>query len=596
MTTVRKNRILAVIAISLIASGCATTPVPNDAQSTCNVPVSQINGWFHSGSVTLNGVVDPANSVTFSNAPNCDFYKWSEQMFLWANSPAPATYGGGNRVFNSQAFFDVSDPDAMGQRTFIGHPSNAFALRNLMLRVAKPGFHGLPVIMSKDHRLFEIDLPPVSPAGKQLILNSENQPVEIARIELPEADTKKTQPATRTPTFFDNNGAVIKGAHPLFRESLQRANKDLLAQKFIVGKTPVFLNSLGAAIETEQGQADGSVLMAQNGSLVYYGIFANDVFAYFTTGVKDNVIAATHFPTTNADLTAVKNFAISHGLPTPDPFPDSVALAVELKTSWVEASGVADPSHYISMNATIPTYDTSNPNDWVPNGSKTVKMVMTAMHVVGSTAGHPEMIWATFEHENNAPNATYNYNSTTGPKSVNPNFSQAFLFCAASPDQAHLNEPHMQMGSGAQNGHIVAMSGFTVSPSNTIRSNAFGAAFGVGPNPLGNDAFSNSELIKVNTDVRSALDPNDVRRRYIMTGSTWTIGGAGFNGNFGNPGNTAVVAGRGVGTSQMANTTLETYQQGFPSAFSNFGNNCFSCHGTNTTAVSHIFGPLQPLF
>src|SRR6185295_16861231 len=42
-----------------------------------------------------------------------------------------------------------------------------------------------------------------------------------------------------------------------------------------------------------------------------------------------------------------------------------------------------------------------------------------------------------------------------------------------------------------------------------------------------------------------------------------------------------------VGTNHMANTTMETYQQ---------GGNCFSCHVTDTTAVSHVFGPLKPLF
>jgi hypothetical protein len=43
----------------------------------------------------------------------------------------------------------------------------------------------------------------------------------------------------------------------------------------------------------------------------------------------------------------------------------------------------------------------------VPNGQKTVNLAMVGMHVVGSTKGHPEMIWATFEHIGNAPNDDY---------------------------------------------------------------------------------------------------------------------------------------------------------------------------------------------
>ena len=69
---------------------------------------------------------------------------------------------------------------------------------------------------------------------------------------------------------------------------------------------------------------------------------------------------------------------------------------------------------------------------------KTVLMALVGMHVVGSTAGHPEMIWATFEHKNNAPNSSYTYLSTSGVKTVNPDFSTAYLFCAANPTISQL--------------------------------------------------------------------------------------------------------------------------------------------------------------
>jgi hypothetical protein len=230
-------------------------------------------------------------------------------------------------------------------------------------------------------------------------------------------------------------------------------------------------------------------------------------------------------------------------------------------------------------------------------------MALVGMHVVGSTAGHPEMIWATFEHQNNSPNATYSYVSTAGTKTVDPDFTVPYLFCAANPNVNQLNVPHMQVDPmNAQN--IQAMTGFTISPSNTIRGNAWGAAPNASPNPVdATSAASNSELIKVNTAVRSMLDPADVRKNYFMTGATWTINGVGFNGNFGNPGNSGIVNGRAVGTSQMANTTMETYQQVIPTTFNSFSNNCFSCHGSNTTHVSHIFFTpgfgthgLKPLF
>src|SRR3974390_1004860 len=69
--------------------------LPSDPQATCTVSTSLFNGWFESGSPSLNGVANPANSVTFPNTPNCSFYLWAQQMFLWLTSPAPKTYGGG---------------------------------------------------------------------------------------------------------------------------------------------------------------------------------------------------------------------------------------------------------------------------------------------------------------------------------------------------------------------------------------------------------------------------------------------------------------------------------------------------------------------
>ena len=65
-------------------------------------------------------MANPADS-RIGPAPNCGFYQWSEQMFLWLTSPAPPAYGGGANIFDSPAFFDVSPPDASGNRTFLAH-------------------------------------------------------------------------------------------------------------------------------------------------------------------------------------------------------------------------------------------------------------------------------------------------------------------------------------------------------------------------------------------------------------------------------------------------------------------------------------------
>lgn len=616
---VRTHRVSGLGLLSILAllnAGCATTPVPADPANTCSVSAAEFNTWFEAGTVSLNGVVNPADSVTFPDVPNCSFYKWSEQMFLWVNSPAPTSYGGGDRIFASPAFYDVSPLghyyDSHGNyyaRTLIPHPSGSTTLENVGLRPAKPGPHGLPVVRDRAGRMLEIQRPQFGPTGKQLILDEKGEAAEVERI---------TAGGDGRPVFFDGGGREILGPKPLIQDELKEVkdlDRELVVQKFMVGQDPVFMNLNGSVVVVEQAQADGAVLMAQNGSLVYYQLMVNDVYAYFATGVAKGTWGSSfssRFPTTPVALQVIKNFAIAHGRPSPEPFPDPTALAVEIKTAWVEADGITNIGGYITMNARIPVYNKVSSKLWVrTNNYKVAKMALVGMHVVGSAAGHPEMIWATFEHEDNAPNARYRYKNAAGQTTtVNPDFSKAFLFCARNPPPASLNIPRMKMNDDPMGSphDIIGVNGSGISPGNIIRGNAWGAAFGVSPNPVNaTDADSNSELIAINNSVRGMLNAADVRNKYIMTGVAWNINGGGFTGNFGRPGNITTATGTGVGTSQLANATMETYQQALhptthQPTFSQQANNCFSCHRTNTTGVSHIFSDpltgagLKPLF
>jgi len=132
--------------------------------------------------------------------------------------------------------------------------------------------------------------------------------------------------------------------------------------------------------------------------------------------------------------------------------------------------------------------------------------------------------------------------------------------------------------------NITSVSPFTISPSDTIRWKAWGAASDVSPNPIdGSATASNTEIIAIDHAVQSMLPAGDIRNNYIMTGSTWTIGGA------------APTSSNQVGTSKLMNSTLETYVQGVDTTHV-ATINCFGCHTSNTTNVSHVYGELQPLF
>src|SRR6266567_3531374 len=276
--------------------------IPTDAQSTCTVTPAAFNAFFQGGTATLNGVVNPADSVGFSNVPNCSFYQWSWQMFLWLTSPAPVTYGGGGgRIFDSPVFFDVSPPDQNGQRTFIPHFPGF--IRVLNVRAAQAGASGLPVLFDKTGRLLQIAPSQIGPNGKPLIRNRAGDLSEVERA---------TIGADQRPVFEDRAGKPIE--HQLAPTDLRlrqiEPSRALTVQKFMIDGRPIFIDPFGNVVETEEGQADDGVQEAQTGSLVYYVTMVNDVYAYFLTGVKNNQITpGTQFPTSQADLNKITAFA-----------------------------------------------------------------------------------------------------------------------------------------------------------------------------------------------------------------------------------------------------------------------------------------------
>jgi len=555
----------------------AQTVIPSDVKPTCTVSASDFKSWFKTGSVSLNGEVKPANSLTFNAAGNCSFFQWSEQMYLWLTSPTPATYGGGNsRIFDSPVFFDVTAPDKNNKRHYVPHTAGP---KLINVRSSQVGVNGLQLIFDNKGTMFEVVPAPIAKNGKSMILDSANKLVEIHRIEVGK-DQK--------PIFFDENAkkiamperfkintTMVERVAPNLKNLKAVATMNL-AQGFRTGPNApvVFVNSKGQIIPTQGQAGDNGVLLAQNNSLVYYATIVNDVFAYFQSSTPVPPAPATppQFPTTQADLDPVIAYAQTKGVT----FPDPEALAIEVKTAWIEPIAGIDTSKYITAIATVPVYDTSSNQMWVPipNKTKKIPLIMVGMHVVGSAAGHPEMIWATFENLNNAPNAGYTYTNTAG-QSVNvPQSSTGiWLFSSTNNPTATYNTERMSF----QNPNIVANSPNTIGASDIIRWKAWGSA-----SNAGSATSLNTEVISINNSVIGQLVAGDVRGNYIMTGATWTPGGIPANNS------------NGVGTSRLANTTMETFQQGTSSQAVG-DSNCFTCHQNNTVAVSHIFSSLQPL-
>lgn len=570
---------IALLVCSALAAQGFTLPVhaqevPTDAASVggCPIAAATVDGFFVGGKSTLNAVANPADS-TVVLSPNCPFFQWSEQMYLWLTSPAPAQYGGGSRVMFSPQFFTVT-PESGGRRTFL--PNVAGKPLQMRLRATELGVHGFPVVMSRTGHAIEV-LPQKAGAKPPAVKLKSGALVQLSRVtrtaegklQLFDKAGKQVEPSILSLKAIPRTRVLLDAKTHATIVPEAALKETIAAHKILVNKVPLFIDLSGNVIDVEPGQADGGVLISQGGSLIYYIAEVNDVFAYHRSMQMAGLIptpTTINFPQTASDAAAVTSFAAGKG----HTILDANALAIETKSSWIEASAVTNPGDYVQETAIVPTFDKTNPNSWVPNGQATIKLVMVGIHVVGSTNGHGEMVWATFEHLGNSPAATYAYNSTSGPKTVNQPTTGTWLFSPSS-------------FSGTFNSSVAHVSGADITgspigPAAVLRAKPWGSNDGGTP---ANAAGLNTQVISATASVIAKLDVKDVRAKYFMVGTTWTIGGAAPN------------SGNQVGTNHLANSTIETFVQG--SSSSSPSMNCFTCHTSNTVAVSHIYRELTPL-
>ncbi|MBF4517717.1 hypothetical protein IRZ71_15235 [Flavobacterium sp. ANB] len=555
--------------------------LPQDVKQSCTVTETDFNSWFKSGKATENGLVEPANSVTFPHNNNCDFYKWSEQMFLWITSPASGgAYKSGGTVMESPVFYNVSAADKNGNRVLTPHAPNT--IMSAVGNIVQTGPNRLPIIVDKDGRTFEVE----SQKEHEAVKNAENKSVEVGSI---------VSNANGLHSFIDTKGKLISSPKAIIDSKVHPEN---ILQEFKQGNKAVFLDSKGHIVDTEQGQAGSSgALVAVNKSLVYYITMVNDVYAYFLTGVKDKKLNGNQFPTTAAARDSILAYAKANGLATP---PDPDALAMELKTSWVEAKDLPNADSYITIKAKVPVYDKSNPKLWVlTNKSTTTTLALVGAHVVGSVAGHPEMIWATFEHQKNSPNTAYSYRDVNDKiKQVKADSGTDWLF-NVNADDTTKNTQRMTV----KNNTIIidSLHPELIYKPDVKRIMAWGVASDTIPN--GEDktpADSNSEIISINNAIRKMLVGNDIRKNYLLIGATWTFGGAQPDGSSYPYGGTP---GAAIGTGRLANSTMETFFQSqssnaVPSKTDHKAvTSCFYCHGYSLTpgGLSHVFDSIVAL-
>ena len=397
----------------------------------------------------------------------------------------------------------------------------------------------------------------------------------------------------------------------------------------------------------EFGEAsDSDILIAEDNDVVYFALHANNVYALYATAVNEGMFdnmesTPKHqfpnaFPTTQDDLDSLKSVLSNSAYANYLPIDKSTALAMELKTAWVDATAFSAEKlkGYISTEAEVPVFDTASPYGPWPIASMQKKtLALIGMHVVGTVNGHPEMIWSTFEHVNNAPANAYTYNtnnaktpatntqpydSTTNdwtlapkgvalPTSIDATANVVPCVVGQAPTQAQIDQysaasltiSECASGAFGDKGSITSQIMSKSSPAEAIVKTDVARIHAWG----GGTVANNTDLISLNKSVLTWLQPGDYRGNYIQTGGIWTSDGSipTNNKTADNP--------KLTGSLNLANTTMETFDQIFTSSGGFQPTNCFGCHNTGPqsigstnkkeavdgTEISHIFGDMNSL-
>lgn len=256
-------------------------------------------------------------------------------------------------------------------------------------------------------------------------------------------------------------------------------------------------------------------------------------------------------------------------------YPDT---AVELKTSWMvlDAAAVASGLYYV-VPGLIQFKDSP---------CRQVSLGLTGMHIVSKTPSFPAMIWATFEHRNNAPDC--NNTSATPPLGGSWNFyNPACKDCTtntyqpATPAQVCRMHPQGDSAVGTFPGGVDC----SVDPNQFACQDKTRAML----------AESTLAINSINNSVQTLIKANPGRingvwANYELVGNVWTTNGV-----------TPPYLQAQQGSLSAANTSMETFvQNGVPAVSNPY--NCLSCHnmagpteGQNLppAGLSHLFDEVQ---
>lgn len=316
--------------------------------------------------------------------------------------------------------------------------------------------------------------------------------------------------------------------------------------------------------EIAQAGPDG-ILVDQNGNVVYYSQYLNPEWVQF---IKSNKLMVP---------------AVVQAM---DPNTEFPINAVEYKASWRIVEEGEDTSNVFTMKHDV--YGLKNQAGKIvvdTNNIRNVELALVGMHIAGVVKNHPEMIWATFEHNKNSPvvpavftpstviadSGDYTFFDTDPPQTT-PAMSNTYAGCninyVASPymklDEANQKlSPITQVCLQYKNG---SMENYDLSPDPDINKSVQSSIDG-----------NQKSIIELNGIVQKNLsEENSLWANYHEVGSIWFIHdnalkpGMTLQTDFDQEGKQFL-----IGSLALSNSTIETYTQ-----FASTQNNCFRCHNT----------------
>ena len=303
--------------------------------------------------------------------------------------------------------------------------------------------------------------------------------------------------------------------------------------------------TLGGIVE-----ADGSMLIGPNGYPVYASAHMTDGF--FDTVKRNLIVTGAYQSNPNQD----DYFSVG------DAF---------VKATWYRlGDGEAAPKGAFTTKAEVPVLkqvcDATGCQAVTTGQFEVATVALVGMHVVGLTNNHPEFIWATFEHNMNAPAFADNSFEFDASKS-DPN---TYTFYKGGTP---FGETTLLVNTNPSGGPVVTFDDATgkFSPITQV----------VQMNKTGGDTLPNgpANITKLNTVSQAKLAQLNAKtpfQNYNLIGTTW------FKPNTyvtTNPGWQNMGKKDAVGSISLMNSTAETFIQ---STKGKQGNNCFECHNANS--------------